>query len=182
MKFVEYTDVYSDYTKMHEAANEIITSVGWTNRNQIGLKYRPGNSEPWFDATGSLFDRQKNILIKQEADFTEWNSIPPYLKTEILRLALTAGFKVGRARLMRLLPHTGLSVHCDTETRYHYVIETNPKSYICESDEVINGIESCARCYHLPADGQWYHLNTVKKHWVYNGGPTPRIHLVVCAL
>ena len=37
-------------------------------------------------------------------------------------------------------------------------------------------------CYHIPADGQWYHVNTVKTHWVYNGGSTPRIHIVVCAI
>jgi hypothetical protein len=37
-----------------------------------------------------------------------------------------------------------------------------------------------AKCYHIPADGYFYKVDTTKDHFVYNGGWEPRIHLVIC--
>ena len=53
------------------------------------------------------------------------------------------------------------------------------RSFNTNNDEYL-GIK--ANCYHLPMDGQWYKVDTTKTHWVYNGGDSPRIHLVVCAI
>jgi uncharacterized RmlC-like cupin family protein len=78
---------------------------------------------------------------------------------------------------MRLMPKTGLTVHADFETRYHYVIKTNPNAFFGEK---IEENEVAAVCYHMPADGHFYHVDTTRPHFVYNGSFEPRIHLVIC--
>jgi hypothetical protein len=78
---------------------------------------------------------------------------------------------------MRLMPKTGLSIHADVEQRYHFVLNTSPAALF---GEYIGDADLAAKCYHLPEDGHFYHVDTTKPHFVYNGGWEPRIHLVIC--
>jgi hypothetical protein len=112
----------------------------------------------------------------KETDFTEWNSVGAYTKSVIDELATSMGVKFGRIRYMRLLPKTGLSVHPDFEPRYHLVLKTNPYAYYldCTPDNEVQ-----AKCYHIPADGFFYKVDTLRNHSVFNGGWENRIHLVL---
>jgi hypothetical protein len=64
------------------------------------------------------------------------------------------------------------------------VIRTNPKAYIAhnvvDNNPERSVLPTTSVCYHLPADGIWYKVDTREVHWVYNGGEEERIHLVVC--
>lgn len=181
-EFIRATGLTASLDEMRADSREIIRMIGWGDRNQIGLTHRPGAKEPWIDAVGSLYDRERKVFTGSESDFTIRNPLPPTMESSLNDLAAREGIKFGRIRIMRLLPKTGLSVHKDNETRYHYVLSTNNKSYICKTDTDSTGLEPRATCYHLPMDGTWYHIDTREVHWVYNGGDTERIHLVVCAL
>jgi len=81
---------------------------------------------------------------------------------------------------MRLMPKTGLTVHADSSVRYHYVLETNEYSYIYYISKNTGPIKTIG--YHLSDDSSFYRINTLQEHYVYNGGNTPRIHIVICPL
>ena len=164
-----------------------IAKIGWPEKkfehntrayhaNQIGLTYRKGADYPWFDASGSLYDKEQKHFTGKEADFTEWNDVGEATKTAISKLEETYNIKFGRCRYMCLLPKTGLSVHPDFEPRYHLVFKTSPHSYFldCRPDG-----ELAAKAYHIPADGHFYKVDTTVPHTVFNGGWEPRIHLVL---
>jgi len=172
-----------DFNKFAMESKTIINKVGWGPTNQIGLKCRPDAINKWFDSAGSLYDSHKMNKIANEWDFSEWN-LPPdsYIRQQIELLESNEGFKCGRVRIMKLLPHAGLSVHRDSEVRYHLVLKTNKHSYIAENiiEDSDSTLQSVAKCYHLPPDSIWYKVDTRKFHWVYNGGEEERIHLVVC--
>ena len=166
--------------------DSIISSVGWGKLNQIGLKARPNAENKWVDAAGSLYDRQLGISTASETDFSEWNlDSNSYIRQQIEMIERSHNFKSGRVRFMRLPPRNGLSVHRDDEVRFHLVLSTNIKSYIAHSvvidNPTLSVLPTTAVCYHLPMDSNWYEVDTREIHWVYNGGDTERIHLVVCA-
>ena len=174
---IKPTGILSDYNVMIASSNEIVNTVGWGDKNQIGLTSRIHGD--WRDAVGSLYDRNTKTYSASERDFQFFNSIPLDIKNELLRLKELTGINFGRIRLMNLLPKTGLSVHKDSESRYHYVLKTNSRAYFCFNKSLDNDPDCQAVCYHIPCDGQWYHCDTRQTHWVYNGGDTDRIHLVV---
>jgi photosystem II stability/assembly factor-like uncharacterized protein len=86
--------------------------------------------------------------------------------------------KLGRVRIMRLMPKRGLTVHRDTSVRYHLVLKTNIDSFFGFRD-FLNKDGAVAKCYHMPANGYFYKVDTTKFHFVYNGGKTERIHIVI---
>lgn len=183
--FIKRLEEISDLSKVNEEFNSILSSVGWGQLNQLGFKHRPGAEHPWFDAAGSLFNRQTGELISDESDYSEWTvDSNSYIRQQIEMLERNHGFKCGRVRVMRLMPRSGLSVHQDQEVRYHLVLKTNQKSYIAhrvvDNNPDRSVLPSTAVCYHLPMDGTWYEVDTREVHWVYNGGDDERIHLVVC--
>lgn len=146
--------------------------------NQLGITHRPGAENIVLDASGSLYDKQLQKFIAKESDFTLWNpDTPSYTRSIIEQLAEHENTKFGRIRFMRLMPKTGLSVHPDFEQRYHLAIDTNKFAYFGEH---VGTTEVAAKCYHVPADGYFYKVDTTREHFVYNGGWEPRIHLVIC--
>lgn len=188
MNFIKKLDFSVDIEKVQQELSATIEQIGWPEQqiindkyyspNQLGLTYRPNAEFPWIDATGSLYDEKLHKFIAKEEDFTEWNPIGNYTKQIIEELGVRENKKFGRVRYMQLMPKTGLSIHADLETRYHLVIKTNPGALFGE----YTGEEVAARCYHVPADGHFYHVDTTRKHFVYNGGWEPRIHLVICEI
>lgn len=187
MKFIEKLSLEIDLNLINQDLDEVIKQVAWPesslkedNRvyhaNQIGLTYRLGSKFTWFDASGSLYDKEQKHFTGTEQDFSEWNPVGTYTKSVIEQLSDLMKIKFGRIRYMRLLPKTGLSVHHDFEPRYHLVLKTNPHCYFldCNPENEIT-----AKAYHIPADGFFYKVDTTRNHTVYNGGWEPRIHLVL---
>ena len=176
--FLEKLNINVDVVQVRNALAHIINLTEWSD-NQIGLSHRnPPQKDVWKDCTGSLYDREKGIELVTEFEFTELNKqIPEYLKHILEQLATIENIKLGRVRFMRLQRHQGLSVHKDTSIRYHLALETNQYSYIAQGLDQ-SGIR--AVCHHIPADGYFYKVDTTKEHFVYNGGKTDRIHLVIC--
>lgn len=183
--FIEKTNINCDIKFMLSDLEYILNIVGWPepqrlddkfySGNQICLKYRKNAKFPLLDGIGSLYDKENDVMIGQESDFTEYiDIIPEYTKNIIINLEEQLNVKFGRIRLMRLMPKTGLSVHRDTETRYHFVYVTNSNAFFGEKT---NG-DVVANCYNIPVDGYFYKVDTTREHFVYNGGWEPRIHLV----
>lgn len=184
--FITKTNYSSDVVKIRQDLNAVLSMTTWEPMNQIGLNHRQNADSVWSDAAGSLYDRINKVHLASELDFNVWNrQCPQYVKNEINTLVEKEKFKLGRVRFMRLKPKTGLSVHNDAEWRYHLVLETNQNSYICQRHEFqskLSDIPIQSICYHLPCDENWYLVDTTQVHYVYNGGDTDRIHLVVCAI
>ena len=171
--FIKRLDVQADLEQINLDLEHVLTKTQWGAENQIGLTHRPTPVDVWKDATGSLYDRVNNVELVSEQAFTELNAeFPEYTKTVLTRLGIT----LGRVRYMRLAPKTGLSVHADNSVRYHLVLRTNPHAYIAQTMRGPIG----AVCYHMPADTHFYKVDTTLEHFVYNGGSTDRIHLVIC--
>ena len=187
--FIKRLNIQGDPAAVLEEFNGIISEGEpqqvWRKMNQLGFNHRPTTTNIWEDATGSLFDRINNTWRGRESDFTNWN-IPPTstIRQQINHLQSTIDVPLGRIRIMRLLPRTGLSVHKDLELRYHLVLQTNPKAYIAHETNDIDpqrsDLPTTAATYHLPLDNYWYQIDTRETHWVYNGGTQERIHVVVC--
>ena len=123
-----------------------------------------------------MYDKELKHFIGSESDFTEWNPVGNYTKEIIEQLGDFLKTKFGRIRYMRLMPKSGLSVHADFEVRYHLVLKTNPYAYFGEE---VTDDQISAKCYHIPSNGHFYKVNTLKNHFVFNGGWDPRIHLVL---
>lgn len=180
MNFIEKTALTADKQKLLEDLEFVLKICPFAQTGQLGLNYRPGSENVWYDAVGSLYDYEKKQYKANESDFTEWNKqIPSYTTDIIQNLKEKFNFKLGRVRYMRLKPKTGLSVHNDRETRFHIVLQTNPKSYVLLAEDA-NGCN--VQGWHIPDDNHFYKIDTTREHFVYNGGNTDRIHLVICAL
>lgn len=192
MLFIEKTEYTADLSKMTYDFNKIISDVGWLEEKmekngktyhagQIGLTHRVDAEYPWYDAGGSLYSILKGgQFTDKEISFTEWNPVGEYTKEIIENLKESLGINFGRMRYMRLMPKKGLTVHKDFDVRYHYVLKTNEHSYFGLSEPTTDTIGTVeAKCYHLPADGYFYRVDTRRSHFVYNGGWEPRIHLVL---
>jgi len=161
--------------------NWVLTQTEWLPENQIGLSHRPGTlNNVWKDSIGSLYDRERKIELVNENSFTELNQlIPEYSKNILTQLAKQENFQLGRVRYMLLESKRGLTVHHDSSVRYHLVIKTNPYAYISHT---VNSGSLKAACFHLPADGFFYMVDTRKEHFVFNGGTESRIHMVICPI
>ena len=81
--------------------------------------------------------------------------------------------KIGRARIMNMGPAKLLTMHRDTEARWHIALFTDPScvAYDLETNQA----------FHIPSDGYLYKLNARRLHTVFNSSNNvTRTHLVVC--
>ncbi len=179
--FIEKVNLTADLNEVNRDLEHILTLTSWGVENQIVLTHRKiVQGDIWKDCVGSLYNREAGEDIANEYEFTEINSaIPKYLLDKIQELAVVENFKLGRVRLMRLPSKAGLTVHADTSVRYHLVLQTNSNAYMAQ---VFRAGNIGAVCFHMPADGYFYKVDTTKHHFVYNGGLDPRIHLVICPI
>jgi hypothetical protein len=76
---------------------------------------------------------------------------------------------IGEARLLRLESGETYTAHADPDDRYHLALITNPFCYLVNFDD--------QQLYHLPVDGQLWHMDTGKLHVAANFGGTDRVHL-----
>lgn len=179
--YIQKLNIETNANLVNEDLKTILNINPWPMKNQIGLKHRVGAENIWIDAEGGYFD--KKIMV--ESDYTNWsidNNF--YVRQEIEKLEKILQIKTGRIRFMKLPPKLGLTVHNDTEVRYHLVLKTNLKAHFGFVTEPIT-TENCdlpivGSVFHIPKDNFWYKVDTRKIHWVFNGGTEDRIHLVVC--
>ena len=161
-KFIEKIDYKVDLDRMLQDLQYVESIAEWPDKrftkngreyhaNQIGLNFREGAELPWYDANGSLYNKTEKSFLAREQDFTEWNPVGAYTKT-------------------------GLSIHPDAEPRYHIALQTSPRALFLDCTQ--EG-DVMAKAYHIPADGYFYKVNTLREHTVFNGGWDPRIHLVL---
>lgn len=181
---IKKLELQCDSDMMLSELNNLLIETPWPTKNQLGLKYRDGASNVWVDAVGSLYDRVNNVHIGREIDFTNWCVDQTYfVRQEVEKLEKALNIKTGRVRFMKLPSKQGLTIHRDSEMRYHLVLKTNPNAHFGfrvserttdESELPVNGYT-----YHVPKDNHWYVADTKELHWVFNGGMEDRIHLVV---
>ena len=188
MNFITKTTVSVDLQKVIQELDDLLEIYNWPEPNfetgmpgnQIGVTYRDNANDIWQDAMGSLYDPETKTFISKESDFKNLNSnLGAYTKQVIDTLSKIENVQFGRIRFMRAEQKRGLSIHRDLEPRYHLVIKTNPGALFGE----YYGTEGvAAQCYHLPADGYFYKVDTTRNHFIYNGGWEDRIHLVLCEI
>lgn len=188
INFIEKLNNTADLDLVKDCIAKILSERPWPNgseedlriSNQIGLRHRPDAKNKWLDASGGAKDNQEG---KAETDFSVWHSsVPEYLSNLIEEVAKANHFKIGRVRIMRLLPKTGLMMHEDFEKRVHLVITTNKGCYIATPMTVEPGADHQIKGYHIPADSHFYKIDTTVYHFVYNAGDTERVHLVINCL
>ena len=113
MKFIEKISLEVDLNLILGDLDTVLKKIDWPesslkdngrvyHANQIGLTYRPNAKFPWFDASGSLYDKEQKNFTGTEQDFTEWNPIEKYTKSVIEQLSDMMRIKFGRIRYMRL--------------------------------------------------------------------------------
>ncbi len=179
--FIERTNFTTDIDQLNVDLDLIATEkTKWEPDNQIGVRHRAGSADQWKCGTGWIYDPVKKVAIAEESDFKFWNDgTPQRLIDDLENIAASENFLWGRVRFMRLMPKQGLTMHVDKGFRYHLVLKTNDSAIFgeCFKDSAIR-----ATCYHIPADGYWYKIDTSREHFVFNGGYTPRIHLVACSI
>jgi len=73
-----------------------------------------------------------------------------------------------RTRVMMMKPHRCYSYHKDPTPRIHIPLITDEKCMLIVDDKVIR----------LPADGNYYKIDTTLYHTALNGSNIERIHLV----
>lgn len=177
--FITNTRLHSSLQQVNEGLDYILNNhMNWDQHNQIGLRHRENCENQWTDSIGSLYVNK--VKIASESDFSIWNDdLPEHIKSMLTLLANVENISWGRIRFMRLMPKTGLSIHIDTEPRYHLVIKTNNNVIFGECFKN-NNVRTTG--YVIPSDGWWYKVDTTREHFVYNGGWEPRIHLVGCPI
>ena len=110
-----------------------------------------------FVGTGKAID-----LPEKEIEFTYTLFDIPYINSII------KNFNLYRVRLMNLKSKTCYSYHKDQCKRFHIPIITNENCFFIVDEKIV-------RC---PADGNYYVIDTTKKHTAVNASFEDRIHLI----
>ena len=133
---------------------EIETLPKWDT--QICLQGTETIKDP-FAGIGSARD-----LPEKEIEFKYPIFDLPYLNSIIKEWGLY------RVRLMNLKSKTCYSYHQDQGKRFHIPIITNDNCFFIIDDKIVR----------YPADGNWYMVDTDKKHTAVNASWEDRIHLI----
>lgn len=120
------------------------------------------------------FGKRLDINLPTGKFFNDpWITKPEFLNTPLGEVLSSLG-NIGQARLLCLESAESYTAHCDPDDRIHLAIVTNPFSFLVDIQD--------QKMYHLPADGQLWHMDTGKIHVASNWGPRTRIHLNVRVL
>lgn len=160
----------------------------WGTHDQICLNSLPGHEDNFHKGVGSLtldwnnhntssvngisnIEVMPKTIPLTEYEFTVLCNQFKGTIFETLYNMLDRRYILGRVRIMKLNPKSCLSWHTDESGRLHYPILTQEGCLLVIEDEVM----------HLPL-GQWYMVDTTKKHTAFNGSRQSRIHLVAVIL
>ena len=158
-----------DLEQLQRDLDQVLTLTQWHyfhGTGQIGLTHQPGAPEPWQAAVGPRF--------AGEELYSEFNScLPTTLKTVLDGLADAAGIQIGRTRFWQMPVGSQIPSHRDLTVRYHLAMKTNKDSVFVEFKAPI------VERHHIPADGWFYRVDTVRTHAYYNRGSDESLHLVI---
>jgi len=131
-----------------------------TNIKQIGLQGTKDNLDP-FASVGKM---NKWTHGYDETDFVVPIFDMPYINS------IMSDLKMFRTRVLILRPNECYSYHRDYTKRIHIPVITNKSSFIVEDRQL----------KHLPADGNYYVVDTTKMHTALNGSRNneDRLHIV----
>jgi hypothetical protein len=122
-----------------------------------------GGSEYLLDGVGPLPPNSNEF---------DWNRIIPLFRNTYLwdvYQEVSKHYKIGRVRMMRMLPGKCYSLHSDPTKRLHIVLKTNPHVVFFDGD-LYN--------YKMEEPGSSYVLDTTQIHTAANFGKQTREHLV----
>lgn len=145
-----------------------VAKFNW--HNQISLR----ESSDWFEGTGSLYDYSRNEFVDSTSNYTTTSSKlgGTYLASVIETVESMAAIddvKIGRVRILRLLPKTCYTLHADSdEFRYHIPLTTNDGCFFVAGDRITK----------MPTVGQLYRFQTDEKHTAVNASTQSRTHIV----
>jgi len=202
IKNIENIDLHVDWEQMQSDYLEVMSHAlpnGWdetaiSNSMQVNLRgseffpYIPPQPEqiptPYEKVNSDVIDEKTEKELKEYYEakiktFLFWHDkIPEYTRQIIEKLAEQEKIEpLLRIRYLCQGPGKGLTIHKDPRVRYHFVIETNPQSLFFFAGEGV--FHENLQTYHLPCSNNFVKVNTTNKHFVYNAGHTPRIHLVI---
>ena len=130
---------------------------------QIMLQGVSSEADPSY-GTGRLDDVNSTVQ-EWEQDFKDFLFPELEYTNSILK-----DLNMTRTRVMDMAPKTCYSYHQDPSKRVHIPLITNEKCFFVVADEVIR----------LPADGNYYVIDTTKMHTFVNASFEHRIHIVGC--
>ena len=139
---------------LNKIKNELKILPKW--KEQICLQGTETIKDP-FAGIGSARD-----LPEKEVQFTYPLFDIPYINSIIKEHNLY------RVRLMRLKSKTCYSYHQDQGKRFHIPLITNDNCFFVVDDKIVR----------YPADGNYYIVDTTKKHTAVNASWEDRIHLI----
>jgi len=117
------------------------------------------NADPYFGVGSG-----KSYKPYKEIDFIYPNFDIPYINSIIEELNMY------HTRVLLLKPKVCYSIHNDRSKRIHIPVYTNEKCWVIVNKEIM----------HLPADGNYYEIDTTQQHTALNGSWEDRIHIVGC--
>ena len=131
-----------------------------TNMKQIGLQGTKDNLDP-FASVGNM--------NKWNHDYDVTDFVVPIFDLPYIN-SIMKDLKMFRTRVLILRPYECYSYHRDYTKRIHIPVITNKSSFIVEDRQL----------KHLPADGNYYVVDTTKMHTALNGSRNneDRLHIV----
>lgn len=127
--------------------------------------------EKIYDGVGSLWDREKKIYLRSEAEFCIFNESlkDTYFYEVYLKICDWSPYAIGRVRLMLRPPGSCYRMHWDDDIRFHLALITNEHSYF---------LYKTGEIFQIPANGVLYIFDARTTHTGFNAGFSDRIHLV----
>ena len=142
---------------LNKILKEIETLPKWDE--QICLQGTETIKDPFIGAGKHFYDNRNS---EDEKEFIHLLFDLPYINSIIKEQNLY------RVRLMNLKSKTCYSYHQDYGKRFHIPIITNDNCFFVIDDKIKR----------YPADGNWYIIDTTKKHTAVNASWEDRIHLI----
>jgi hypothetical protein len=145
---------------LEKIKKELQTLPSMDGIKQLGLQGTKDNLDP-FLSVGSM--------NKLKSKYNETDFVVPIFDIPYIN-SIMSELKMFRTRIMILKPRECYTYHCDFTQRIHIPVITNKSSFIVEDRQL----------RHLPADGNYYVVDTTKMHTALNGSRQneDRVHIV----
>ena len=179
-KIIERLDYSIDVQRFLGVINSIV-DLGDQTQIMLTRHYRYSRAPlsnlvlplQWTTGAGSLFNQRLKRYTSKTGDWTHLPSffVGTYVEEVIEEVKKIASpKKIGRVRLLTLLPKTCYSLHVDEEEfRFHIPIQTSHDSFFVSGTTIDR----------MPEVGQLYTFKTDEEHTAVNASLTEkRIHLV----
>lgn len=117
-------------------------------------------------------DNYRMVVNEPTGDFfyDKWKIKSEYKKTPFHDILQSIDFSIGEARVIPLEAGTCYIRHCDIDDRFHLNLY-GECGYLLNCDDL--------KMYEVKNNGQWYDMDTGKKHSAVAIGETVRLQLVV---